>query len=61
VIVGSSVPDLQRFDLDPDLRIRTTGFRLKSLLFSSLAFKMPTKIIFFYNFFAYYLPFFITL
>jgi hypothetical protein len=31
------------FGTDPDPRIRTTDFRIRILLFSSMAFKMPTK------------------
>ncbi len=36
-----SVPDPWGFD--PDLGIRTTGLRIRILLFSPVAFKMPTK------------------
>jgi hypothetical protein len=36
---------------DPDPRIRTTDLRIRILLFSSVAFKMPTKNKFFQSFF----------
>ena len=47
--VRTSVPEPWRYDMDPDLRMRTTGLRIRIrvrigiLLFSSVAFKMPTK------------------
>jgi hypothetical protein len=41
--VIESFPDLWRFETDQNPRIRTTGLRIQILLFSSVAFKMPTK------------------
>ncbi len=51
--------DPWHFDIDPDPRIRTTDLRIRIriLLFSSVADKMPQKMYFFPKFFAYYLLF----
>ncbi len=50
----SSVSNPLGFDMDLDPRIHTTGLRIRILLFSSVAFKMPTKnqqrIVFFLSF-----------
>ncbi len=50
--VGSSIPDPWRFYTKPHSRLRTTGlrFRIRILLFSSMAFRMPTKYKFFWLF-----------
>ncbi len=45
------VPDLWGFETYPDLRLRTTGLRIRILLFSSVAFTTQTNT----KFFAYYL------
>jgi hypothetical protein len=41
--------------MDPDPRIRTTGLRIRIMLFSSVAFKMLTKYLFFPPKFCYLL------
>jgi hypothetical protein len=48
--VKYSVVDPWRFAKDPDPRIRTADLRIRILLFSSVADKMPTK----NKFFPYY-------
>jgi hypothetical protein len=52
----SSVVDPWHFGMDqsPVSRIPVTDLRIRIRLFSSVAFKMPTKISFFLSFFAYY-------
>jgi hypothetical protein len=43
-VQNRSVPDPDCFETDPDPQIRTTGLRIRILLlFSSVAFKIPTK------------------
>ncbi len=52
LIVEDSVPDPWRFYTDSDPRIHTTGLqiRIRILLFSSMAFKISTKMSFFPGF-----------
>ncbi len=55
MFIKSSVPDLWRFDMDPDADpgICNTGLRIQILLLSSVAFMMPTENGF--EFFSYFL------
>ncbi len=57
-LLQSSVPDSWRFAVDLDPRIRTTGLRIRIMLFSSVAIKNANKIFVFppQSFVAYYSP-----